>query len=100
VEFGEAVDERVVPEQEGEQDDVPQAFDGVVVAAVSTGLDEASDELLVGDGVEGIANGGQRGTIFEFAPSEEGLGSVDQHSRPPGKGRPEYTKRQIPRSGQ
>src|SRR5262249_9628729 len=48
VEFGEAIAEGVMPQQDGQDNDVPHALDGVVVAAVSAGLFETGKELLVG----------------------------------------------------
>jgi hypothetical protein len=62
---------------------VPQAWDRVIVASVAARLGQAVEELLVRNGVEGVANGSQRGTVFQFAPSEERLGRVNQQERPP-----------------
>jgi hypothetical protein len=86
VAFGAAVLEGVVSQQDGAQDDVPQSCDGVVAAAVSAGLDEAIQELLVGDGGARIAQGGQGGTVFAFAPGEEGLRGRVKQNKTPGKG--------------
>src|SRR5437870_10092762 len=71
VQFGQAVLEGVMAKQDGQEHDVPQTLDGVVVAAVAAGGAEAVEEGLVRDGLEGVAEGGQGGAVVELPPGEE-----------------------------
>src|SRR5262249_54399167 len=81
---------------DGEQDDAPQAWDGVVVASVPAGGVQALEELLVGDGGEEVAEGGEGGEVLQVFPGEQWVGGVQQHDEPPVVRRWRITQR-IPR---
>ena len=79
VQFGQASVEGGMAQGDGQQDDTPETFDGVVIAAVAAGSAEAGEQRLIGDGVEEVADGNEGGAIVEAAPSEQGLCGVDVH---------------------
>src|SRR5262249_51546749 len=81
--LGQAVVEAAGGQGEGQDDDGPQAVDGVVVAAVAAGGAEAVEQGLVGEGAEQVAEGDQGGAVLELAPGEERFGGVDEHGAPP-----------------
>src|SRR5262249_30254959 len=83
VQLRQAVLDGVVAEQDGQKDDGPEARDGVVVAALAAGGAEAVEQLLVGDGLEGVAEGGEGRAVFHRAKGGEGVGGVDEHGAPP-----------------
>jgi hypothetical protein len=85
VQLGEAVFDAVMAEQDGQQNHGPQACDGVIVAALAAGRLEAVERLLVGDGLEAMAKGGEGRAVIQFAPGEEGLARMNVHKSPPCK---------------
>ena len=85
MQFSQASVEGSMPQGDGQQDDAPETFDGVVIAAVAAGSVEASEQLLIGDGAEEVADGDEGGAIVEAAPSEQWLCGVDVHVEPPVK---------------
>jgi hypothetical protein len=66
-----------VTEEDGQQEDAPQDPDRVGVAAVVPAGVEGGEEGAVGDGFEGVSEGGEGGGGFEFVPGEERFGDVD-----------------------
>ena len=79
-------------QQDGEQNDAPQAWHGIVIAAVTACGDQSIKEGLIGNGTEEFTDGGQGGTIFQFAPGKQGLCGVQEHERTSRKRRFKYTK--------
>jgi hypothetical protein len=59
---------------------------------VAAGGAEAVEEGLIGDGVEAVTEGGEGGTIFEFAPGQQGLRGVQEQGRTFQEKGLEYTK--------
>ena len=52
-------------------------MDGIVVSAVASGVAEGVEEFGVGESVEELLDGAERGAVFEFVPGEQGSGSGD-----------------------
>src|SRR5215212_11401543 len=85
-----------MPQGDGQQDDPPQTFDREVIAAVSAGSAEAGEEILIGDGVEKVAERDEGGAIVEAAPGKQRLRSVDVHGKSPVKSCTEVTSARTP----
>ena len=63
---------------DGQQDDAPEALDGVVVAARAAGGAQAVEEVLVGQDLEELREGGG-GAVFEAEPRRRGVGGEKAH---------------------
>jgi hypothetical protein len=63
-------------EGHGEHDHPPEVLQGIVVAAATACLVETSQEAVIGQDLEELAERGQLGVVFELGPSEQGIGSV------------------------
>lgn len=73
-EFGQTGLGMRMPEGDGQDDDAPQDVDGVVVAAFAAGAAERFEQGAIGEGGQQVADGLERGAVFEAVPGEQGLG--------------------------
>ena len=81
--FGQAGVERHVPEQDRQQDAMPEPGDRVVIASLAAGGLESVASGLVGNGFENIAEGAAGGMIVEGTPGVKRFGSVKLPDGPP-----------------
>ncbi len=75
----EAAAEAGVTQGHGEDDDAPEHGDRKVVAAATAGLFQAVEQLLIGEDLQQLSQGGQLRVVFQPRPGEQGIGRVQPH---------------------
>jgi hypothetical protein len=76
-EFTEAGFDGDVAQDDGEEKGPPEDGDGIVIATVSTMIAKGLEQFVIGDGLEGFADVGESGVVFEAIPGEERFGGVE-----------------------